>query len=170
MGEVWWNAWAMSYVHQQLIWSCGDKWQHGNRRVWLSVHLRLFVSLSLQPFIKSFQSYQQLRSTDKSQTSWLCFNRLRFRFRETGLKSFDVQEWETDSSTLVKLWCMKALFISTWWDWYWKSHSMSIFDLNINSSKIKRKKYNLLVINWFSRTFIQPVTTRRQTNSTPGLL
>lgn len=66
MGEVWWNAWAMSYVHQQLIWSCGDKWQHGNRRVWLSVHLRLFVSLSLQPFIKSFQSYQQLRSTDKS--------------------------------------------------------------------------------------------------------
>lgn len=87
------GAWAMSYVHQQLIWSCGDKWQHGNRRVWLSVDLRLFVSLSLQPFIKSFQSYQQLRSTDKSRTSWLCFNQLRFRFREAGFKSFDVQEW-----------------------------------------------------------------------------
>lgn len=87
------GAWAMSYVHQQLIWSCGDKWQHGNRRVWLSVDLRLFVSLSLQHFIKSFQSYQQLRSTDKSRTSWLCFNRLRFRFREAGFKSFDVQEW-----------------------------------------------------------------------------
>lgn len=69
------------------------------------------------------------------------------------LKVLTFKNGETDSSTLVKLWCMKALFISTWWDGYWKSHSMSIFDLNINSSKIKRKKYNSLVDDSQGRLF-----------------